>query len=951
MGLFLSHAKSSAKTSTDWMRRCQVTPQQVEVSCTCAEVKAKVQKWLELLHSRDGPLTSLGCAKRSLGTPLDSRSPRSPTTCFLCLLTLFSFPPHRALYRRPAYSSRIALRVLSWCCRCVSHAPCRSRAATAVIAILLLPCKALTARLPSLRTRLRQILTHIGHHRSRPSTRSSSTSSPSPPTPRSPCYRPPAYPANDSAHRPPASDTEPCLSPRLVHAAVIPPIHSTQLRRSSVPPTAMQSQQMAAMGMNANMGGPVDGTPIMANAQRQKSQDDSRAHLNTYIYDYFKRNNHGRLAKMMIECDLSMNLNHATKRSPNGRNVNGVDAMDGDMKDDLPAPNLPEHQLADNSFLMDWWCQFWDIWTAARQRSSKPQSMQYITHTRSLAQLQTEGRNQRMMMNNNGINPAQYQNMMRGIPNGVTPNDMKRAAAMNNRNPGGNPMANMNQMKNQAMLSAQMQRDGSQMDMNGQRPQSPGSAENAQSPNKRPRVDGPGMNSAGMAGNQFNEFGQQGQSLQQKPMEVYAQSLSQQHRNVLNNQIMSQQMNAAVQGSPMPQQGLDGHSEIFAGNQPRPGMPGAAPGQPQGNHALQDYQMQLMLLEQQNKKRLLMARQEQDNMSGGPPHGQAGVGAPGFPPAMSPQGSRAGPSPNPTEQMKRGTPKMNQQGLPGSPMPDAAMQQQRNSPAPNMGFDPTQMPGVPPQYAAFPQMPQNQMMRPPSSHPGANFGGQFSAAQMEAMRRNNAMQNGAWQGPPQAMMQNPGQQMGGPMNNQQQRNQMPPPPAPPAGEQPRPQEPSPSQPAQAPPTPSQTNKANPKKKPQKENKKPAKAKGAGTGATPAASSEDPPPTPTSSTPITPMHAKPFGPNGQQQPAQPPVPQTAAPPPQQQPMDNSQAPFGSLGDDTNLDLSFPGFEGDSSLDTFDFDSFLHTGGDDAGGYGSLVGDFNFGDGVEAGGELA
>jgi hypothetical protein len=34
-----------------------------------------------------------------------------------------------------------------------------------------------------------------------------------------------------------------------------------------------------------------------------------------------------------------------------------------------------------------------------------------------------------------------------------------------------------------------------------------------------------------------------------------------------------------------------------------------------GNHALQDYQMQLMLLEQQNKKRLMMARQEQDNMT------------------------------------------------------------------------------------------------------------------------------------------------------------------------------------------------------------------------------------------------------------------------------------------------------------------------------------------------
>ena len=35
-----------------------------------------------------------------------------------------------------------------------------------------------------------------------------------------------------------------------------------------------------------------------------------------------------------------------------------------------------------------------------------------------------------------------------------------------------------------------------------------------------------------------------------------------------------------------------------------------------GNHAAHDYQMQLMLLEQQNKKRMLLARQEQDRSSG-----------------------------------------------------------------------------------------------------------------------------------------------------------------------------------------------------------------------------------------------------------------------------------------------------------------------------------------------
>ena len=34
------------------------------------------------------------------------------------------------------------------------------------------------------------------------------------------------------------------------------------------------------------------------------------------------------------------------------------------------------------------------------------------------------------------------------------------------------------------------------------------------------------------------------------------------------------------------------------------------------NHALLDYQMQIMLLEQQNKKRLLVARQEADGMRG-----------------------------------------------------------------------------------------------------------------------------------------------------------------------------------------------------------------------------------------------------------------------------------------------------------------------------------------------
>lgn len=40
----------------------------------------------------------------------------------------------------------------------------------------------------------------------------------------------------------------------------------------------------------------------------------------------------------------------------------------------------------------------------------------------------------------------------------------------------------------------------------------------------------------------------------------------------------------------------------------------ASSGYPSGNHALQDFQMQMMLLDQQNKKRHIMARQQPNSM-------------------------------------------------------------------------------------------------------------------------------------------------------------------------------------------------------------------------------------------------------------------------------------------------------------------------------------------------
>ncbi|CAA9410468.1 hypothetical protein AVDCRST_MAG94-6397 [uncultured Leptolyngbya sp.] len=441
------------------------------------------------------------------------------------------------------------------------------------------------------------------------------------------------------------------------------------------------------------------------------------------------------------------------------------------------------------------------------------------------------------------------------------------------------------QMKNQQQMMAhqQMQRDGSDNDINGQqRPNSPSSAENAPSPSKRPRLDGgpfmmpngrgqpqgmPGQQMGGTAQavqanqllaanginpnqltpSQFNSFQQQNPTVQQKSIQVYAQNLAQHQRSALNNQGLPKGMTNAAgvpnHGSPiMP--GADvqnlgpvNMNDFYTGQPPQMrGMQGAN-GQG-GNHALHDYQMQLMLLEQQNKKRLMMARQEQDlqqRPDGAPgPNGQAA-----FPPGMSPQGSRSGQSPGPNDQMKRGTPKINPSGLPGSPLPDGSMPNNRGSPAP-MNFQPGQMPpDMNPQLyqqqmktmgdMAMGGMPHGSVMRPPSSHPQPLGGHQYNPTQLELLRQQQQAQaqaqaqqagrmpNGSWQQGPQgqvAMMQQPPQgQQPQPMGTPQARNQqMPPPQAPPTGPNPNGRtQPSSPQPPVA-PSPQQSNKANPKGK-------------------------------------------------------------------------------------------------------------------------------------------
>ncbi|EEP77257.1 OefA protein [Uncinocarpus reesii 1704] len=439
------------------------------------------------------------------------------------------------------------------------------------------------------------------------------------------------------------------------------------------------------------------------------------------------------------------------------------------------------------------------------------------------------------------------------------------------------------------------------------------------------------------------------------------------------------------QGDVMPLhdgQGMLPMQDYYAPNgqmaQMRPGMqtPGGQAGG--GNHALQDYQMQLMLLEQQNKRRLMIARQEQEIMAHA--DGQPGMVQPNLAPGTSPQGSRTGASPNPNEQMKRGTPKLPQTGLPGSPNVGDAMGQGRGSPA-SMNFAGGQIPPDMGGAAFFNVKPEGLVgpngMRPPSSNPA--FSGPQMTQPMDAMTRPqppgtaNRMPSGNWQQNPQGqpMIPQPGQaQTAG---TPQERNAMPPPQAPAAGGATgRVQPPSPQPGAVAPPTPQQANKPAPKTKKDTKDTRVAKSKvpanAGNTAATPSSEAE-PPPTPTPSTPITPVHPNSFnkaGPGAATNGAQPtsaPAPQAIGqqPPqpsqlPQTQPQQQPQPPqpqqdpnltFGDINipDNNTYGLDFAGLENPDLLESFDFDTFLNN--EDPNGF-TFESNLTYNpDGVEAG----
>ncbi|KAI0407569.1 hypothetical protein F4802DRAFT_605413 [Xylaria palmicola] len=768
------------------------------------------------------------------------------------------------------------------------------------------------------------------------------------------------------------------------------------------------------MGNMPMAGGPVGGGPMaimgnnaLAAGQVQRLPENNHANLNTYIYDYFLREGMYDCARAMLNSDQALNVHKGPRRDENGNAVgNGIgdDPMDTDSKDDLdskrpsdlPAPNVPNG--SDNCFLYEWFCLFWDMLSAQRHKGGViPNVSQYVAHTQQQSRLRQTQQQDLMRQ----MRPEMYNSgMMQRLPNGMPMNpkhaNLARTAMANNQN---NPQMQMLQASKQN----QMQRDGSNMDGNQNRPTSPGSAENAPSPTKRPRLEGSGpfnaqhanmMNGqrpqqgipgqqvgdtkaadiaqqmllsngiprANLSQQQFRDFQAQSAQTQAKSIQAYSQNLQQHHGQQMPNKQVPNPGVPQGQGSPMIAQGPESAATLGAFYpEMGPGGMRPGPGTAQGggsNHALQDYQMQLMLLEQQNKKRLMMARQEQDNM-GGMPRDGAGPGGPGGPPGPNgqpfqdnpPQGVRPGASPNPNDQMKRGTPQMNPAGIP-SPLPEGA--QSRGSPN-TMNFMANGMDPNMPQafFKGMNGMDSNMVaaqmnggMRPPSSHPAQPYNGPINPQMMA--RQPGGPQQMQWQGPngngmgPQGPQGPQGQVQGTPS-----QRAMPPPsaPAPTANGNGRTNTNSPQTTTAAPPTPQQPNNKPPPKKKDNKNVKgkgaTGKSKPPAAGTTPAPEPNQDPEPPTPATPITPSNPATFK-SGQNTGAVPPAANAPASAPQAAPAPVAapqveQMTFGDINNNAPIFTSIPEFNDIASGDVlpdFDFDSFLHDNDAEGGAF-----DFN------------
>ncbi|KAK6496570.1 hypothetical protein TWF481_001570 [Arthrobotrys musiformis] len=506
--------------------------------------------------------------------------------------------------------------------------------------------------------------------------------------------------------------------------------------------------------------------PNMSNGSGSKGLE--RSLLNTYIYDYFIRHDMFESARAILqEAEVSTEPGTSARRGspsrrsqkhdPDGNLINGIDdSMDSDRKDDegsergadLPLPKVPQDSSG-GSFLYDWWSLFWDIFGARTGKAVSGPAMTYVNQVQVQAKSREQQQRLIQITQASGLMagqiPQQFMagypaNQMLRVPNGVIhaedvlqKNNLARQAMVNNQrnkpqfpqNPNQQQQQLQQQLKTQqqqqqAMIQQQqqMQRDQS---VDGERPQSPAPGQNGSSPSKRARHEGEFQPGAGrgqlqnmpagqanaqamlmhhginqLTPGQFAQFNNANPAVQAKLTAAYAQNLrmaqAQQQNAVVNA--------AAVMGNPALTKGVMPNGQM-AGVSAAHGTPMVHQTSADGGQGINEYYNGGM-----GRGGINATEQDQIHMRGNEPRPDGTV--PFQSQSVSPSGTRAAPSPQPSADIKRGTPKMGAQPGPGSPLPsDSNIQIQRGSPAASMAA-----------FSGQPTIQNAAMMRPPSSHPG-----------------------------------------------------------------------------------------------------------------------------------------------------------------------------------------------------------------------------------------
>lgn len=170
------------------------------------------------------------------------------------------------------------------------------------------------------------------------------------------------------------------------------------------------SQPGPGMNININNIGMAGGIPggMDTGAQQRAAGHSERQTLNTYIYDYFIKNDMLECAKALLK-NPSADVQHDGnfRNSPSGRpkhegEMNGVDddtmdsgdrqGEDGDEPKsvkDLPQPKVPS--LHGSSFLLEWWCCFTDIyWARNKHTNASNAANAYVNNTQVCLQSYTK---------------------------------------------------------------------------------------------------------------------------------------------------------------------------------------------------------------------------------------------------------------------------------------------------------------------------------------------------------------------------------------------------------------------------------------------------------------------------------------------------------------------------------------------------------------------------------